>query len=68
VIAHSSPLIASLRQPNKIVMGVYAPAYSAGFALSHSPDDCCHQLKPDKSGAEKTVRFNLLTTHGLLRT
>ena len=24
--------------------------------------DCCHQLKPDKSRAKKTGRFNLLTT------
>src|SRR5439155_15897020 len=38
------------------------PANSAGFPLSHCPGDCCHQLKPDKSRAKKTGRFNLLTT------
>jgi hypothetical protein len=38
------------------------PANRAGFPLSHSPGDCCHQLKPDKSRAKKTGRFNLLTT------
>jgi len=38
------------------------PANGAGFPLSHSPGDCCHQLKPDKSRAKKTGRFNLLTT------
>src|SRR5229473_5325157 len=38
------------------------PANRAGFPLSHSPGDCCPQLKPDKSHAKKTGRFNLLTT------
>jgi hypothetical protein len=41
------------------------PAKNAGFPLSHSPDYCWFNLKPDRSCAKKTGHFNLLTTEQL---
>jgi hypothetical protein len=42
------------------------PAHPAGFPLSHSPDCCWLNLKPDISLATKTGHFNLLPTHETL--